>query len=139
MSFLDIKARTRRQAHATFAVPCLLTTGGGSYALTARLHGRQVVGGDIESEGYSVTIEGVFRVVFNREELATVGVHPRRGDKAVFINYIGPGQDMALELDARDEYDGPITEKWSVAAFNSVAEVTSTMIGGTGTMEAVSE
>jgi hypothetical protein len=137
VSFLDIKAMTRRQVHATFAVPCVLTTGDGSFSVTARLHGKQMVGGDIESQGYSVTIEGVFRVVFNREELAILGVKPARGDRVTFADYIGPGQDITVELDARDEYDGPIDEKWSVAQFTSTAVADGTMMGGTGTMEAV--
>jgi hypothetical protein len=134
VSFLDIKAMTRRQVHATFAVPCVLTTGDGSFSVTARLHGKQMVGGDIESQGYSVTIEGVFRVVFNREELVALLLRPARGDRVVFPDYIGPGQDMAVELDARDEYDGPIDEKWSVASFMSTATATASM-GGTGDMD----
>jgi signal peptidase I len=88
-----------------------------------------MVGGDMESQGYSVTLEGVFRVVFNREELAVVGTKPNRGDRVVFTDYIGPGQDMAIELDARDEYDGPIDEKWSVAQFISTAASTASAAG----------
>ena len=137
MSFLDIKAQTRRTVHATFAVSCTLMTGDGPWAVTARLHGKMMVGGDIESQGYSVTIEGVFRVVFNREELAILGVKPARGDRVTFADYIGPGQDITVELDARDEYEGPIDEKWSVAQFTSTAVADGTMMGGTGTMEAV--
>ena len=88
-----------------------------------------MVGGDIESQGYSVTIEGVFRVVFNREELAIVGVRPQRGDRVIFSNYFGIGQDAAVELDARDEYEGPIDEKWSVAQFVSMVEASATAAG----------
>jgi hypothetical protein len=139
VSFLDIKARTRRQVHATFAVPCILTVEDVTYALAARLHGRMVVGGDIESQGYSVTIEGVFRVIFNREELAILDVTPRRGDQVTFINYIGPGQNIAVELDARDEYEGPIDEKWSVAQFSSTAASAGDAAAGTGTAEAEAE
>jgi hypothetical protein len=135
VSFLDIKAMTRRQVHATFAVPCVLTTGDGSFSVTARLHGKQMVGGDIESQGYSVTIEGVFRVVFNREELIALLLKPVRGDQVVFPDYIGPGQDMAVELDARDEYDGPIDEKWSVASFMSTATATASSAAGVGDAE----
>jgi hypothetical protein len=93
-----------------------------------------MVGGDIESQGYSVTIEGVFRVVFNREELVVVGASPRRGDRVTFMDYIGPNQDMAVELDARDEYDGPIDEKWSVAQFIFVA-ASSGSAAGLGEMD----
>lgn len=136
MSFVDLKARSRRSVHAIFAVPCTLANGEGSFALTARLHGRMVVGGDLESQGYAMTLEGVFRVVFNREELATAGVSPRRGDKVTFVNYVGPGQDMGVELDARDEYDGPINEKWSVAHFTLTSASTGVAFGG-GSMETI--
>jgi hypothetical protein len=98
-----------------------------------------MVGGDMESQGYSIVLEGVFRVVFNREELALSLLRPVRGDRVVFANYIGSGQDMAIELDARDDYDGPIDEKWSVASFSSVVVADATMMGGAGTMEVVSE
>lgn len=132
MSFLDIKAQTRRTVHATFAVPCVLTTGDGSFDVTARLHGKVMVGGDIESQGYSVTLEGVFHVVFNREELSVLGLRPIRSDRVTFHDYIGPGQDVAVELDARDEYDGPIDEKWSVAQFISAAPPSVASAAGIG-------
>lgn len=114
MSFLDIKARSRRRIHAAFAVPCVLFRDPVSTNLTARLHDKMTVGGDLNGEGYASIIEGVIRAVFNREELATAGVTLARGDNITFPNYQGTGQDVVLVLDARDEYDGPITEKWSV-------------------------
>lgn len=128
MSFLDLKTNARRSVHTAFAVPCVLTNGDGSRPTTARLHTRISMGGDIASEGYAGIIEGINRVVFSRELLAALdgglGVVPARGDKVVFTNYIAPGVDLALDLDARDTYEGPIDERWSVAAFNVVTSGT---------------
>lgn len=118
MSFQAIKARTRRTAHATFAVPCVLQNGSGSFPLTARLHDRIVLGGDLNSSGFAGILEGVQRVIFNREELSAAddgfGITPARGNILTFADYLGTGHDVVVELDARDPYDGTITEKWSV-------------------------
>lgn len=114
MSFLDVKVRTRRAVHAAFAVPCVLTSGGVPFNITARLHNRMAIGGDIHSEGYATIIEGVTRAILNREQLAAVGATPAREDSLTFPNFLGQGQDVVVILDARDPYDGPIDEKWSV-------------------------
>lgn len=118
MSFVDLKARSRRTVHAVFAVPCTLQNTDGTWPLSVRLHDRIVTGGDLNSEGFAGIIEGVQRAVFSREELGAaddgIGVVPERGDILTFPDYLGLGQDVVLELDARDPYDGPITEKWSV-------------------------
>ena len=118
MTFLAEKARTRRNVHRAFAVPCLF--GDDSVALTARFHDKMSLGGDIEpGVGYANIIEGITRVIFDREELAAAdggfGVTPTRGDRIVFPDYMGISGDLTVELDARDPYDGPIDEKWSVA------------------------
>lgn len=133
MTWADIRTRTRRDVHRTFAVPCVLTTADGTFTLNVRLHGRMVLGGDIDGEAYATIIEGVSRVIFNREDLALLagglGVKPVRGDRVVFPDYFGPGQDAALELDARDQYDGTIVEKWTVAQFNKTTASQGTMAG----------
>lgn len=119
MSFLDLKARTRRLVQQTFAVPCVLQTGAGSFTVTARHHNKMALGGDIAGEGYASIIEGINRVIFNREELSAlddgIGVTPARGDRVIFFDYNGTGLDVTVELDARDPFDGPIDEKWTVA------------------------
>lgn len=122
MSFLDLKAATRRQVHDAFAVPCTYVNSDGRFTTTARLHGRMVLGGDLNGEGFSTIIEGVFRVVFNRELLAALnggaGVRPVRGDRVFFTDYFGPGLDAGVELDYKDALEGPVDEKWSIAAIN---------------------
>lgn len=137
MTFHDIKAKSRRDVHRTFAVPCVLTTVDGTFSCTARLHGRMVLGGDIAGEGYATIVEGVSRVVFNREELAVLNagtaVAPVRGDRVVFSDYFAVGQPAILELDARDAFEGPIDEKWAVTQYLRQTPVTATM-AGTGAM-----
>lgn len=71
--------------------------------------------GDLAGQGYAGIIEGVTHVVFNREELQTLGVTPLRGDGLAFANFFGAGQVLTVQLDARTPYDGPIDEKWTVA------------------------
>ena len=118
MKFVDIKAAARRTVHATMAVPCSLRNADGTFALTARLHNKITIGGDIESQGFATVLEGVTRIILSREELALAdngaGVSPTRTDQVTFTDYNGTGQDVTFELDVRDPYDGPITEKWSV-------------------------
>lgn len=111
MNFAEIKMRSRRAVHKTLAVPCLYRGPGGlaEVAITARLHDRIVQGGDA-SGGYATIIEGVTRAVFDREELTAKGVTLRKRGRVTFPDY-----GVTLELDVRDAYDGPVTEKWSVA------------------------
>lgn len=113
MTFADIKAAARRSVHQVMAVPCFYSGPGGlaTIGLTARLHTKVVVGGDLSGQGYATIIEGVTRAVFNREELAALGVTLRRNGKVTFPDY-----GMTLQLDSRDTYDGAITEKWTVAS-----------------------
>lgn len=60
--------------------------------------------------GYATIVEGVTRLIFNREELAAKNVTLRQRGRISI-----PAYNMRLELDTRDPYDGPVTEKWSVA------------------------
>jgi hypothetical protein len=112
MSFADIKATTRRNVHKEFAVPTNYYAPGSTtpIALSARLHGKLVQGGDLSGQGYSVIIENVTRLVFNREELATMNVSPANGSTVHFLDY-----DVWVTLDTRDPYDGPINERWALA------------------------
>lgn len=124
MNFLDLKRRTRTAVHSAFEVPCLLARGArdgiGDIPLTARFHNRMGLTGDLQSQGYAEIIEGIQRVVLNRELLATAldggELTLVRGDIITFPDYIAIGTDLTLMLDARDPYDGPVTERWAVGA-----------------------
>lgn len=110
MSFADIKAQARRDVHETFAVLIQYRNSPSDEPtdLMARLHTRIVVGG--ENGQYASIIEGVTRVVFDREELAEKGIVPRRNAVVTFPDY---GQSYVLDI--RDPLSGPVTEKWSLA------------------------
>lgn len=116
MNFSDIKGMARRAVHEAFAVPGLYSGPGGiaTVEVTCRFHDRRVVGGDI-SAGYATIVEGVTRLVFNREELRAKGVTLRQRGRVLLPEY-----NMRLELDQRDPYDGPVTEKWSVVPIGPV-------------------
>lgn len=117
MSFQDAKAAQRRKVHATFATAAVYFAPGETSGvdITARFHQRNVTGGDINSSGYAAITEGVTRVVFNREDLDNDGVVVARGGIVMFPEYDGPEMDVYVVLTERDPYDGPITEKWTVA------------------------
>lgn len=115
MNRLAQKTAMRRVVHANMALSC--TLGDDAVPLTARLHDKDQAGGDLDGQGYVTTIEGVPRVIFNREELAAAndgaGVVPARNDIVTFADYLGVGQNVQVQLDNRYPYDGPIEEKWS--------------------------
>lgn len=119
MNFQSIKAASRRVVHGALSVPCTYTgpdTGAATVEITARLHDRIMVGGQGGGEqGYATIIEGVTRCIFNREDLTAAGITLQKRGRITFPDYNGQGLDMVAILDARDSYDGPVTEKWSVA------------------------
>lgn len=124
MTFRDLKTRLRRNVHSAFAVPCLLARGerdgSGDISLTARFHNRMALGGDLNGEGFASIIEGIQRVIFDREDFATAldggQLTLVRGDMLTFPDYMGTGQNLVVVLDARDPYDGPVNEAWAVGA-----------------------
>lgn len=124
MTFADLKARTRRQVHSAFAIPCVLVPASqtvgfdrdfdgpfdGGYSLTARLHERvETASGERAALGYATIMEHVSRVIFNREELADLSLTPARLDYVSFPDY-----GKAVKLNARVPYDGPVDEIWTV-------------------------
>ena len=112
------KAAGRRAVHATFAVAVVHTPKGTTTpsvpalgnSLTARLHNRVTVQADGISGGYAQIIEGVTKVVFNREEIAAQGIAPGKGDKVTFTEY-----GITVILDTRDTPNGPIDDIWNVS------------------------
>ena len=111
-SFAEAKANARRIVHSTFGVRALFKDSPTStpVELQARWHSRLVLQGAIENSGAEV-IEGIDRVVFNREQLAELGISPVRLHTVSFPDYPLLG---TLVLDFRRPYDGPIDEIWEV-------------------------
>jgi hypothetical protein len=110
-SFAEAKANARRAVHATFGVRALFkdTPTSTPVELSARWHSRLVLEGVIDGAGAQV-IEGVDRVVFDREELAAKGVAPKYGDIVTFPDY----GNFEVQLAERQPYDGPVSEIWGV-------------------------
>lgn len=119
MSFIDIKTLTRRVVHNALAIPCQYLgpdLGDTPVQLTARLHDKITVGGQAGGQqGYATIIEGVTRAVFNRETLLAAGITLKKRGTVTFFNYNGTGLDAVVKLDSRDSFEGPVTEKWTVA------------------------
>lgn len=115
MSFADIKTQARRAVHSAFAVPVLFYPGGSTVAaspenpLMARLHNKVQISADPLSGGYAQIVEGVTRVIFDRDTLQAAGIAPRQGDVVEFTAY-----KVRVRLDTRDTPNGPVTDRWSV-------------------------
>jgi len=105
----SVKARTRRIVHDTFG-------GDAEYfdsvqervGLVCRWHNKIEVAGDLDG-GYATTIEGIERVIFDREELAAKGVTLRNN------GIVKMADGTLLTLSAQEPIVGPIEVIWQVA------------------------
>lgn len=123
-NFAAIKANARRAVHAAFAYSATYQDSSLDAAvdITVRWHNRLVLLGDFQDSGYSNVVDGIERIIFNLEELATVkimvdgieseGLTPRK-NAVIKITDVGfEGTELILE--AREPKVGPIEEKWQV-------------------------
>ena len=117
MTFAAIKTLARRAVHKALAVRCIYDPRDGTkpVEVTARLHTKIVVGGDGGNAAYATIIEGVTRAIFDREELAVLGIVLVRNARVTFPEYADGLNAFVFVLDNRDTSDGPITEKWTLA------------------------
>lgn len=109
-----IKARARKAVHAAFSYSATYIddTLDTAVAVDVRWHNRLVLLGDYQDGGYASVIDGIEKVIFDREQLAEKGLTPRRNGIVVIME---PGFDSTtLYLDTRENYVGPIEEKWMV-------------------------
>lgn len=107
----ELKGRTRRIVHNTFS-------GASTYqddvfvtpiGLMVRWHNKIQLVGDLESGGYAESIEGIERVIFDREELA---------EKQVVLQYAGlviMQDGTRLRLQTQEPIVGPIEVIWQVS------------------------
>ncbi|QJI52237.1 hypothetical protein [Cronobacter phage JC01] len=110
----EVKAKARRAVHSAFRLDATYQDASldAAVPVTVRWHNRIVIQGDYDSSGYANIIDGIERIIFNREELDALGIDPRSGGVLVITE---PGFDNAvLYLDAREPMVGPIEEKWWV-------------------------
>jgi len=112
--FAALKARTRRVVHDTLAVAALYDHVGlvVPVELRVRWHNKIARFGDIENVGYAEIIEGINRVIFDRDELNEKGVVLERGGRVTLTppQYHG----AVLVLDTMEPDTGPIDQTWLV-------------------------
>lgn len=108
------KTRVRKAVHDTFRVPVQLeavAAPGTLVDLHVRWHDKLTMVGNIVEAGYADVLEGIDRIIFEREELVEKGVLLRRGDEVRF----GPAfQGTVLILDTSEPSDGPVNVIWKV-------------------------
>ena len=110
----EIKARARKAVHAAFSVSASHRAYGSDVAtaIQVRWHNKLVLQGNGTSEGYADVIEGIDRMVFDIDELATKGIALERGDTVT----MGPEyHGVVLVLEEMEPITGPVEQKWWVA------------------------
>lgn len=114
-SLAQIKAKARKAVHAAFSYSATYKDGTLDAAVPVRVrwHNRLVMLGDYDQSGYANVIDGIERVIFDRSELATLGIEPVRGG-VVTITDEGMN-NTRLVLDTCEKHVGPLEEKWMVA------------------------
>lgn len=109
-----MKARTRRIVHQTFAIAMeyLDKSLAGPIALRVRYHNKQDVIGDLQNEGYPMSIDGIDRVIFDMEELTFAGITVSRGAR---LKIVQPGwPEGVLLIETKEKSEGPVEEVWRV-------------------------
>lgn len=114
-SLAAIKAKARKAVHAAFSYAATYHDASLDAAVDVKVrwHNRLVLMGDYDQSGYANVIDGIERIIFDRDELAKLGITPIRGGE-VIITDEGMNQ-TTLFLDSREKYVGPLEEKWMVA------------------------
>lgn len=114
-NFAAIKAKARRDIHDGLSIAAThkAVSSGLITELAVRWHSKQVLLGDFQDGGYANFVEGIERIIFDREELFAKGVTPREGD-VVTITAVGY-DNVQLVLKVREQTRGPIELPWEVA------------------------
>ena len=73
MGWRELRAKSRDIVHATFARPAIYTAPDGSTTnITARLHNKTEVFGDLDREGYAKRFEEINQVIFDSVQIVPV-------------------------------------------------------------------
>lgn len=113
-SHAEIKARARKAVHAAFSYSATYQDGSldAAVPVSVRWHNRLVMLGDYQDGGYANVVDGIEKVIFNREELLALGISPRRTG---VVTITEPGfNNTQLILDVLEKYVGPVEETWMV-------------------------
>jgi len=114
-NFAAIKAKARRDIHngLSIAAEHRAVSSGLTTELAVRWHSKQILLGDLQDTGYANFIEGVERIIFDRDELLLKTVILREGD---VVTITAEGYDnVQLVLKTREPVRGPIEVVWEVA------------------------
>lgn len=114
-NFAAIKAKARRDIHDGLSIAAThrAVLSGLITDLAVRWHSKQVLLGDFQDTGYANVVEGIERIIFDREELQAKSVILREGD---VITITAEGYDnVQLMLKVREQVRGPIEQPWEVA------------------------
>lgn len=110
--FAAAKKRARRAVMKTLGVDALYidSTRDTPVPIRARWHTKIDRFGDNGNVGYAEVIEGVERLILDREQAAAIGV--RRTGVVTFPTLEG----ISVTLEAREPADGPVEEIWAVVS-----------------------
>lgn len=113
-NFAAIKAKARRDIHDGLSIAAQHRAASSNILtdLAVRWHSKQVLLGDLQDTGYANVIEGIERIIFDRDELILKAVVLREGD---VVTITAEGYDNPqLVLKVREEIRGPIEVPWQV-------------------------
>lgn len=109
--FASLKAQCRQAIHEMFSVDAWYHDKDlpEKVAIRVRWHSRINRFGNLDDAGWAEMIEGVDRIIFERDEVAPLSI--RSGG----LVYIHSMDEAAFTLKAQEPSDGPFEETWSVA------------------------
>lgn len=116
--FAAAKARVQRVVHDTFAVNADYVSAplAVPVPLRVRWHNQLAATGDLNGEGYPVSIDTIDRVFFDVAELTAKNVKIARGGRLKFTDGLYLGQ--VLVIDALDPKTDAAREVWNVGKLN---------------------
>lgn len=116
--WMATKALARQTVHSTFGVSATYQDNTLDYPvpITVRYHTKLVQTGDLEGAGYAEIIEGVDRIVFNRDQLLTAnnGAPVSLEHRGVVTLTTPSLAGVQFWLETRDPVNGPVEEVWNV-------------------------
>lgn len=116
--FAAAKARVHRIVHDTLAVNAVYQDDALPLpvSLRVRWHDKLAATGDLNGEGYPVSIDTIDRVIFDAGELIQKGVTISRGGRITFTAEHFAG--IVLLIDTRDPKSDSAREIWHVSRDN---------------------
>lgn len=125
MSWASYKALARRAVHTAFCVSAVYKDPDGvvsAEALKVRWHMRQTLAGQLDNGGYAEVVEGIEKIIFDKDELQALALTPERNGT---ITLMAPeyrlidGSQPEFVLQYQDEDTGPVEESWQVTRVES--------------------